>query len=76
MLSTPAAQPKVTAPISLLRLIAEDKDFRAKVEADPVAAFAEHGVDLPNGTPCKKLPEQFWDDVDGGNKQMNWLGLL
>ncbi len=82
MLSPAPAQTPVTAPISLLRLIAENPEFRAKVESDPVAAFAEHGISLDPSTRCSNLPangflsglaEDDSRELEGNNR---WLGLL
>ncbi|MEO1087688.1 MAG: hypothetical protein AAFY88_25935 [Acidobacteriota bacterium] len=59
---SPQSAPATTAPVSLLRLIANDADFRAKLESDPVAAFAEHGINVAfEGQP--KLHASIWDDI-------------
>ena len=38
-----------TRVVDLLRALAEDDAFRARAEADPVAAFAEFGVEVDAG---------------------------
>ncbi|MEM6792551.1 MAG: hypothetical protein AAF725_01095 [Acidobacteriota bacterium] len=80
---TPHNSHTVTAPLSLLRLIAEDADFRKKVESNPVAAFAEHGVHLSSTPEDISLPDLdiFSDsDKDRGNgghsNPFGWRGLL
>ncbi|MEM9558435.1 MAG: hypothetical protein AAGC60_29555 [Acidobacteriota bacterium] len=51
---TTAAPSSPQAPISLLHRIANDEEFRARLEADPVAVFAEVGVELdPSMVPSK-----------------------
>ena len=67
--STFSAPTQTTAPVSLLRLIAEDENFRAKLESDPVAAFAEHGVNVEfDGQPA--LHASLWEDIK------DWLDSL
>ncbi|MEM8994990.1 MAG: hypothetical protein AAGF23_09400 [Acidobacteriota bacterium] len=66
---SPHSAPSTTAPVSLLRLIADDADFRAKLESDPVAAFAEHGINVAfEGQP--KLHASIWEDI------LDWLDNL
>lgn len=87
--TTAATSPQ--APISLLHRITNDEEFRARLEADPVAAFAEVGVEIdPSmvpGTVRVPSPEILVEfhatsdtdplaDVGRGGSQMNWQGLL
>lgn len=34
------------APLSLLQTLTQDADLRARLEADPVATFAEYGIEV------------------------------
>lgn len=88
--STSTAPTQTTAPVSLLRLIAEDETFRAKLESDPVAAFAEHGVNVEfDGQPT--IQASVWDDIrewidsvsgegddtiDPNRQESPWMGLV
>lgn len=58
----------------LLERLATDDDFRAKMEADPVAAFAEHGFTIdPSIAPAKvQLPskEEINKNTDLLSKQL------
>ena len=84
--STFTAPTQTTAPVSLLRLIAEDENFRAKLESDPVAAFAEHGVNVEfDGQPAlqasvwdtiREWLDNFGDDEDEGVDKPIWQDLV
>ena len=83
--STLSAQSTTTAPISLLRLIAEDETFRAKLENDPVAAFAEHGIDIDfDGKPALEasaidsLRDWLESNLDEDKEKVGpfWRGIL
>lgn len=76
------------APISLLHRIAQDDEFRARLEADPVAAFAEVGVELDTALVPERVelphrlelagPNNPLDDLgrDIGGGGTGWRGLL
>ena len=56
----------------LLERLAEDDDFRARMEADPVAAFAEHGFTLdPAILPDKKVVLPSKEEIRGNLDKMS-----
>jgi putative modified peptide len=56
----------------LLQRLAEDDDFRARMEADPVAAFAEHGFTLdPDILPDKKITLPPKDEIERNIDKMS-----
>ena len=76
-----AESPPNFVSMSLLRQMVNNPSTRAQLEADPVAAFAAHGIEI-NAPADAKLPKMeammdlFGDERDDRGTLPVWRGLL